>query len=71
MKKRSFYKSTPLGKINTEEGNDYREKYKTIQIPITEEDIRMFEELVEGGDSFTWTFDKVNVEFIKEERGEE
>tara|TARA_R110000824_G_scaffold74092_6_gene188601 strand:- start:2184 stop:2348 length:165 start_codon:yes stop_codon:yes gene_type:complete len=49
---------------------DYRENYKTIQIPITEEDILMFEELVEGGDSFTWTFDKVNVEFIKEEEEE-
>ena len=45
---------------------DYRGNYKTIQIPITEEDILMFEELVEGGDSFTWTFNKVNVEFIKE-----
>ena len=46
---------------------DYRGNYKTIQIPIAEEDIRMLEELVEGGDSFTWTFDKVNVEFIKDE----
>tara|TARA_R110002020_G_scaffold82687_8_gene205090 strand:+ start:2486 stop:2815 length:330 start_codon:yes stop_codon:yes gene_type:complete len=47
-----------------------KEEYKSIQIPIGEEDIRMFEELVEGGDSFTWTFDKVNVGFIKDE-GEE
>ena len=47
--------------------NDYRENYKTIQIPITEEDLRMFEELLEGDrESFMWTFDKVNVEFIKE-----
>ena len=48
----------------------FKEEYKSIQIPIGEEDIRMFEELVEGGDSFTWTFDKVNVEFIKDD-GEE
>ena len=47
--------------------NDYRENYKTIQIPITEEDLRMFEELLEGDrEPFMWTFDKVNVEFIKE-----
>ena len=46
--------------------NDYRENYKTIQIPITEEDILMFEELVEGGDSFTWTSQGVNVIFRKE-----
>ena len=63
MKKRSFYKSTPLGKIKEE----VVEEYKTIQIPITEEDIRMFEELVHyGREPFMWTFDKVNVEFIKE-----
>ena len=51
--------------------SDYRGNYKTIQIPITEEDIRMFKELIEDGDSFTWTFDKVNVEFTKEEEEEE
>ena len=47
---------------------DYRSKYKSIQIPITEEDLIMFEELVDGSrEPFMWTFDKVNVEFIKEE----
>lgn len=46
-------------------------KYKSIQIPITEEDIRMFQELVHyGREPFIWTFDKVNVEFIKEEEEE-
>ena len=46
-------------------------KYKSIQIPITEEDIRMFQELVHHGrEPFIWTFDKVNVEFIKEEEEE-
>ena len=50
---------------------DYRDKYKSIQIPITEEDIRMFKQLVEGErEPFMWTFDKVNVEFIKEEEEE-
>jgi len=45
---------------------------KSIQIPITEEDIRMFQELVHHGrEPFIWTFDKVNVEFIKEEEEEE
>tara|TARA_R110000824_G_scaffold253422_2_gene442363 strand:- start:80 stop:235 length:156 start_codon:yes stop_codon:yes gene_type:complete len=46
--------------------NDYRENYKTITIPITEEDVRIFKGLVEGQDSFTWTFDEVNVKFIKQ-----
>ena len=41
--------------------------YKKIQIPITEEDLRMFEELLEGDrEPFTWTFDKIDVEFIKD-----
>lgn len=49
--------------------DDYRNKYKKIQIPITEEDLRMFEELLEGDRKpFMWTFDKVNVEFIKGEQ---
>ena len=44
---------------------------KKIQIPITEEDIRMFQELIDGGrEPFTWTFDGVDVEFIIDE-GEE
>ena len=51
---------------------DYRDKYKSIQIPITEEDLIMFEDLLKGDrEPFTWTFDKVNVEFIKEEEEEE
>ena len=41
---------------------------KKIQIPIGEEDIRMFQELVHyGRDSFTWTFEGVDVEFVKDE----
>ena len=38
-----------------------------IQIPIGEEDIRMFKELVDDGEPFTWTFDKIDVEFIKDD----
>ena len=50
---------------------DKMNKYKSIQIPITEEDIQMFQELIEGHrEPFMWTFDKVNVEFIKEEEEE-
>ena len=46
---------------------------KKIQIPITEEDIRMFQELTcpfKRREPFTWTFDGIDVEFIKDE-GEE
>ena len=50
----------------------FKEEYKSIQIPVGEEDIRMFQELVHyGRESFTWTFDKVNVEFIKDEGEDE
>ena len=43
-----------------------------IQIPIGEEDIRMFEELVwQGRPSFTWTFDEIDVEFIKDKEEDE
>ena len=46
-------------------------KYKKIQIPIGEEDLRMFEELLEGDrEPFTWTFEKIDVEFIKDEEEE-
>ena len=46
-------------------------KNKKIQIPITEEDLRMFEELLEGDrEPFTWTFDKIDVEFIKDDEEE-
>jgi|TARA_Y100001938_G_C7943810_1_gene355682 hypothetical protein len=41
---------------------------KKIQIPIGEEDIRMFQELVHyGREPFTWTFEGVDVEFVKDE----
>lgn len=57
--------------IEYSQAKDYREKYKSIQIPITEEDLRRFEELLKGDrEPFMWTFDKVNVEFIKEEEEE-
>ena len=42
-------------------------EYKTIEIPITEEDITMFQELIIDGIQFTWTFDDVNVIFVKRE----
>lgn len=42
--------------------------YKKIQIPIGHEDIRMFEELIDSHRKpFTWTFDEIDVEFIKDE----
>ena len=42
--------------------------YKKIQIPIGHEDIRIFEELVDGDiKPFTWTFDEIDVEFIIDE----
>ena len=42
-------------------------EYKTIEIPITEEDITMFQELIIDGIPFSWTFDDVNVIFVKRE----
>ena len=67
MKEREFYKNTPLNKINKKNATEY----VSIQIPITEEDIRMFQELVHyGREPFMWTFDNVNVEFVKEEEEE-
>ena len=67
MKEREFYKNTPLNKINKKNATEY----VSIQIPITEEDIRMFQELVHyGREPFIWTFDNVNVEFVKEEEEE-
>tara|TARA_R110002012_G_C11248484_1_gene566372 strand:- start:249 stop:422 length:174 start_codon:yes stop_codon:yes gene_type:complete len=42
-----------------------------IQLPIGEEDIRLFEELILGNiKPFNWTFEGVDIEFIKDE-GEE
>ena len=68
MKEREFYKNTPLNKINKKNATEY----VSIQIPITEEDIRMFQELVHyGREPFMWTFDNVNVEFVKEEEEDE
>ena len=47
---------------------DFRDEYKTIKVPITEEDIRLFQKLVDGKiEHFAWTFDKINVLFSKEE----
>ena len=47
---------------------DYRDEYKTIKVPIGEEDIRLFQKLVDGKiEHFAWTFDKINVLFSKEE----
>ena len=67
MKEREFYKNTPLNKINKKNATEY----VSIQIPITEEDIRCFQELVHYvREPFMWTFDNVNVEFIKEEEEE-
>ena len=43
-------------------------EYKKIRIPIGYEDIRMFEELADGHkEPFTWTFDEIDVEFIKDD----
>ena len=42
--------------------------YKKIQIPIGDEDVRMFEDLISGDKKpFTWTFDKIDVEFIADD----
>ena len=42
-----------------------------IQLPIGEEDIRLFQELILGNiKPFNWTFEGVDIEFIKDE-GEE
>ena len=43
-----------------------KESYKKIQVPIGGEDIRMFQELINDGIPFTWTFDEIDVEFIKD-----
>ena len=47
---------------------DHRDEYKTIKVPITDEDIIMFEDLVRGDrEPFMWTFDKINIQFTTEE----
>ena len=41
-------------------------KYKNIEFGITEEDIRLFQEIINGNrDWFTWTSQGVNVIFRK------
>ena len=46
-------------------------KNKKITIPISECDIEQFEKLIyHNYDPFTWTFDGVDIEFIKEDEGE-
>ena len=47
--------------------NGNLKQYKKIQIPIGEEDIRMFQDLVDDGEPFNWSFDKIDVEFIKDD----
>ena len=65
--KEMFEKDALLHKLQ-----DYRDKYKTIKVPISEEDIRLFQDLVDGKiNNFSWTFDKVNVLFSKEEGDDE
>tara|TARA_R100000995_G_scaffold78172_1_gene48642 strand:- start:75 stop:215 length:141 start_codon:yes stop_codon:yes gene_type:complete len=44
---------------------------KGITIPISEHDVELFESLVNGGESFTWSFDGVDVIFVKDEGDEE
>ena len=41
-----------------------------ITIPISEYDIELCEQLVSGGDSFSWNFDGVDVTFVKQEEEE-
>ena len=61
--KEMFEKDALLHKLQ-----DYRDEYKTIKVPISEEDIRLFKDLVDGKiNHFAWTFDKTNLLFSKEE----
>lgn len=43
-----------------------KKEYKKIQVPISDADIRMFQELINDGIPFTWIFDEIDVEFIKD-----
>jgi len=48
-----------------------KQDYKDIIVPITEGDIRLFEELIDNNrELIDWTFDGVNIRFIKERRSE-
>ena len=50
--------------------NDFQET-KTIIVPISEEDIRLFQELIDNNrELIDWSFDGVNIRFIKERRSE-
>ena len=41
---------------------------KQITIPIGEEDVRLFQELIYGSrEPFEWRFDGVDIKFIKDE----
>ena len=40
---------------------------KRITIPISMHDIELFLELVDGGYSFSWNFDGVDITFVKQE----
>ena len=48
-----------------------KKKYKTIKVPISIFDLMQFEELLQNGESFTWTFDEINIEFVKSKEQEE
>ena len=44
----------------------------TLYVPISEEDIRLFQELVDGSrEPFEWRFQGIDVRFIKAEEEEE
>ena len=43
---------------------------RRVTVPITEYDIELFQELIDGGISFTWTLNDTIVEFVRQE-GEE
>ena len=44
---------------------------KHITVPITEEDIEMFQQLIEDGEPFYWTIGEVEMEFISNEHKKE
>ena len=51
--------------------NTDKQDYKDIIVPITEEDIGLFEQLIDNNrELIDWTFDGVNIRFIKERRSE-
>ena len=51
--------------------NDYINETKSIIVPISEEDIRLFQALIDNNrELIDWSFDGVNIRFIKERRSE-